>query len=40
VEEEIYYEDPGLLGCIESIDYHIEYEVNCEDIEDETWFLE
>jgi hypothetical protein len=34
-DEEVYYEEPDLLGDIERIDYIIEYGVNCEDDEDE-----
>jgi hypothetical protein len=34
-DEEVYYEEPDLLGGIERIDYIIEYGVNCEDDEDE-----
>jgi hypothetical protein len=40
VEEGVYYEELDLSGGIEGMDYHIEYDVNCEDTEDETWLLE
>jgi hypothetical protein len=34
-DEEVYNEEPDLSGCIEGVDYIIEYRVNCEDDEEE-----
>jgi hypothetical protein len=34
-DEEVYYEEPDLSGCIEGMYYIIEYGVNSEDIVEE-----
>jgi hypothetical protein len=34
-DDEVYYEEPDLLGGIEGIDYIIEYRVNSEDSDEE-----